>query len=145
MEIPTVPANEWTATQLTTTSVCAQQRLSNGAPNRVPNRAPDSAQNTVWKKLWLCCGLLLSVFSARAEAPTPPREFWDYMMEFSDDNGEVFDPADLAVTEKIGEKIKEKTLTGNVSEYPSTNSSSGPAVGKGAAVEESKAVGEKAQ
>jgi len=93
MEIPTVPANEWIATQRRAAQVSPQQRLFNRLPN------------TVCKKLWLCCGLLLSAFSARAEAPTPPREFWDYLMEFSDDNGEVFDPADLAVIDKVKEKI----------------------------------------
>lgn len=123
MEFSTVPANEWVSMR-----VCAQPRLSNTVPNRAPN--------TVWKKLWLCCGLLLSVFSARAEAPTPPREFWDYLMEFSDDSGDVFDPADLAVIEKVKEKIP----AGNVSEHQPANTSAGPAVEKSAAAGEPKAV-----
>ena len=52
-------------------------------------------------RFWICCGLLLSIFSARAEAPAPPREFWDYLAEFGGDNGELFDPVDLSVAVKV--------------------------------------------
>ena len=104
-----------------------------------PVRAERRPANPVWKKAWLCCGLLLSVFSARAEAPTPPREFWDYLMEFSDTNGEVFDPADLAAIEKIHTKIPAEKLPAEKSEAPSTNpEASRPVNEKPAAAGESK-------
>ena len=91
-----MPANEWTATQ------------GMAAPERTPHRV----SHAMWKKLWLCCGLLLSAFSARAEAPTPPREFWDYLMEFGDEQGGLFDPNDLDVTSRVqvkGESAKKIT------------------------------------
>ncbi len=60
----------------------------------------NSGARGYWKKIGVCCGLALSIFSARAEAPPPPREFWDYLLEFTDESGELFDPADLAAVAK---------------------------------------------
>lgn len=63
-----------------------------------------SESRRFWKKFGVCCGvfcgLALSIFSARAETPPPPREFWDYLLEFTDESGELFDPADLAAVAK---------------------------------------------
>lgn len=49
---------------------------------------------------WLACVLALAAFAVHAEVP-PPAEFWNYLLEFSDDGGDVFDPNDLAVTAHV--------------------------------------------
>lgn len=70
--------------------------------NKLPRRAAGESRS--WIKLnhlWLYVGLVFSAFAARAEAPPPPREFWDYLMEFGDEQGEVFDPVDLAAVAKM--------------------------------------------
>lgn len=48
-----------------------------------------------WLVNWLLPSLLLSALSARAEAP-PSQEFWNYLVEFGDAQGELFDPTDYA-------------------------------------------------
>lgn len=45
---------------------------------------------------YLLSGLLLSALSARADAPAPSQEFWNYFAEFGDARGELFDPSDYA-------------------------------------------------
>lgn len=40
-----------------------------------------------------CCALALS---AAAQAPQPPAEFWQYLLEFSDENGELIDPLEFS-------------------------------------------------
>jgi hypothetical protein len=45
--------------------------------------------------------LPICVQPARAEASVPPREFWDYLIEFGDASGDVFDPNDLAITAHV--------------------------------------------
>ena len=57
---------------------------------------------------FLLSGLLLSAFSARAEAPTPSQEFWNYFVEFSDVHGELFDPSDYAAVANIPVKAQQK-------------------------------------
>lgn len=52
----------------------------------------------LWKVWWLGCSLAIAGVSARAEEQPPPAEFWNYLLEFGDANGGVFDPSDLAVT-----------------------------------------------
>jgi len=37
-------------------------------------------------------GAVLISLPVVAQAPTPPQEFWDYLSEYGDDNGEVLDP-----------------------------------------------------
>lgn len=49
---------------------------------------------------WLLSGLLLSALSARAEPP-PSQEFWNYLVEFGDAQGELFDPADYAAAANL--------------------------------------------
>ena len=60
---------------------------------------------------YLLSSLLLSALSllgakeARAEAP-PSQEFWNYMIEFGDAQGEVFDPSDYAAVANIPDKAR---------------------------------------
>ena len=56
-------------------------------------------RDTHWRYL-LWCLLLLPLWS-RAEVPAPPAAFWDYLEDFGDQDGEVFDPLDLTEAEKI--------------------------------------------
>jgi hypothetical protein len=48
---------------------------------------------------------VLLTMSARAEAP-PSQEFWNYMIEFGDTQGEVFDPADYATVVSLPDKAR---------------------------------------
>lgn len=47
---------------------------------------------------WLCSprvyfvGAILIASPAIANAPVPSQEFWEYMAEYGDDNGDVLDP-----------------------------------------------------
>lgn len=77
-------------------------------PRRVFGASPVYLRNVLLKNVWLCVGLLFSAVAVRAEAPPPPREFWDYLMEFGDDQGEVFDPADLAAAAKLPKSGREQ-------------------------------------
>src|SRR5690606_11997102 len=45
--------------------------------------------------------LVLPVALAYGDTPAPPAAFWDYLAEFSDDNGQVFDPLDLTDAEQL--------------------------------------------
>lgn len=40
---------------------------------------------------------------------TPPPEFWEYLMEFSDDKGNVLDPIELDETKNLTRKVDDKT------------------------------------
>lgn len=58
---------------------------------------------------WIGCGLAIAapamtVLAAPAEAPPPPQEFWNYLLEFGDARGDVFDPADLAIATQVQPK-----------------------------------------
>lgn len=53
-------------------------------------------------------GVLLAAVSARAEAPTLSQEFWNYMVEFGDGKGEVFDPSDYAAVTNLPAKAREE-------------------------------------
>jgi len=55
---------------------------------------------------WLLSGLMLSAFAARAEAP-PSAEFWEYLLEFGNARGEIFDPSDYAVVSNIPAKARD--------------------------------------
>lgn len=44
-------------------------------------------------RCWLC--LLWLILPVMAYATAPSQEFWDYMADFSDENGEVIDPLEL--------------------------------------------------
>lgn len=52
-----------------------------------------------WRHLVWC--LLLVPLWARSDVPTPPAAFWDYLEDFGDQEGDVFDPLDLTEAEKI--------------------------------------------
>lgn len=56
---------------------------------------------------YLLTGFLLSALSARAEAP-PTQEFWNYLVEFGDAQGEVFDPSDFATVANLPAKAKQE-------------------------------------
>lgn len=43
---------------------------------------------------------LLFATLARADSAPLPAEFWDYFMEYSDQQGDLFDPMDLANTQQ---------------------------------------------
>lgn len=69
------------------------------------------ANRVLWKAWWLGCSLALTGFSARAEAPPPPAEFWNYLLEFGDAEGDVFDPNDLALATHVQEKsVQQKNV-----------------------------------
>lgn len=55
---------------------------------------------------YLLSGVLLATVSARAEAPVLSPEFWNYMVEFGDGKGEVFDPADYATVTNLPAKAR---------------------------------------
>jgi hypothetical protein len=66
---------------------------------------------TRWRHvLWYA---LLVSLSARADTPSPSVEFWQYFAQYSDDNGELFDPIDLVETEK---NLKAQLKTSNDSD-----------------------------
>lgn len=48
----------------------------------------------ITRKIWLISGLSLSIFTARAEAPPLSQEFWNYLVEYGNTQGELFDPSD---------------------------------------------------
>lgn len=73
-------------------------------PDVRPIVASPRVGESLLKLCWLGCGLALAALSARAEAPPPSREFWDYLIEFGDAGGEVFDPSDLAVAAHVRPK-----------------------------------------
>ncbi len=57
---------------------------------------------------YLLSSVLLSIFSARAEAPAPSQEFWNYFVEFGDAQGELFDPTDYAAVANLPDKVKQE-------------------------------------
>lgn len=69
--------------------------------------ARTGANRVLWQAWWLGCSLAITGFSARAEAPPPPAEFWNYLLEFGDANGEVFDPTDLAIAGRVQVKAEQ--------------------------------------
>ena len=52
------------------------------------------------RRLWLLGYALLFAAAAQADATQVPEAFWDYFIEYGDQQGEVFDPLDLAETEQ---------------------------------------------
>ena len=54
---------------------------------------------------YLLTGIFLSALSARADAP-PSQEFWNYLLEYGDAQGEVFDPSDYAAVANIPDKAR---------------------------------------
>ena len=50
-----------------------------------------------WGAFLLCVPLLVKAETAIA----PSAEFWQYMLEFSDEQGELMDPEDLAAIENL--------------------------------------------
>ena len=51
-------------------------------------------------RLLLWCLLLVPLF-ARGDVPPPPPEFWDYLADFGDQDGDVFDPLDLTEAQQV--------------------------------------------
>lgn len=60
------------------------------------------------RRAYVVSGALLAALPAYAEAPALPAEFWSYMLEFADDSGAVFDPADYAVAAAIPARAREQ-------------------------------------
>lgn len=54
-------------------------------------------------------GAVLIALPVVAQAPTPSKEFWDYVTEYGDDNGEVLDP--LEYEQMLSIKDTENTGT----------------------------------
>ncbi len=50
-----------------------------------------------WGPFLLCMPLLVKAETATA----PSAEFWQYLLEFSDEQGELIDPEDLAAVEHL--------------------------------------------
>ncbi|HET8710021.1 MAG TPA: hypothetical protein VFM32_01500 [Spongiibacteraceae bacterium] len=65
-----------------------------------------------WQSLsvlrYVLSGLLLSAVSARAQAPALSQEFWNYLAEFGDAQGELFDPSDYAAVANIPAKAQQQ-------------------------------------
>lgn len=53
----------------------------------------------LWRSLLWC--LLLLPLWARSDVAPPPAEFWDYLAEFGDKDGDLFDPFDLTEASNI--------------------------------------------
>ncbi|MDY6920184.1 MAG: hypothetical protein SV765_08220 [Pseudomonadota bacterium] len=51
--------------------------------------------------LQACLLLLGFCTGALAQEPAPPAAFWDYYLNYSDRDGQVFDPLDLAQTQRL--------------------------------------------
>jgi hypothetical protein len=52
-------------------------------------------------------GVLLASVAARAEAPVLTQEFWNYLVEFGDGKGDVFDPTDYAAMANLPAKTRQ--------------------------------------
>lgn len=52
-------------------------------------------------RLWLFWSALIIASLVRADVTPPPAGFWDYFIEYGDQQGELFDPLDLADAEQI--------------------------------------------
>jgi len=102
----------------------------------------DSLNRALWKAWWLGCGLAVAVFSARAEAPPPPAEFWNYLLEYGDANGDLFDPSDLAVAAHVQEKNTDAEKAGAESSAAENTSATTMATEKSTAAEKSTASGQ---
>lgn len=61
---------------------------------------------------WRCLAVAVLMCSLEATA-APTQEFWEYMADFSDDNGEVLDPLELdeIVAAREQEVMSEDTAT----------------------------------
>ena len=53
-----------------------------------------------WGAFLLCMPLLVKAETATA----PSAEFWQYLVEFSDEQGELIDPEDLAAIENLNKE-----------------------------------------
>ena len=70
----------------------------------------------MWCALWVA-------LAARADTPSPPAAFWEYMAEFEDQDGEVFDPIDLSEAEKVQqEKPASRDDTGQTAQSAQSES-----------------------
>ncbi|HAG93263.1 MAG: hypothetical protein CMK83_25435 [Pseudomonadales bacterium] len=52
-------------------------------------------------RAWLLGYALLFAAFARADATPLPEAFWNYFIEYGDQQGELFDPVDLAESEQV--------------------------------------------
>ncbi len=52
-------------------------------------------------KYWLLWYALIFSVAAQAETTPLPTEFWDYFIEYGDQQGDLFDPLDLAEADQV--------------------------------------------
>ncbi len=63
-------------------------------------------------RMWFVGGILIA-FPVMADAPTPSQEFWEYMADYGDDNGEVLDPLEYDQILSMKEsELKENDVAG---------------------------------
>jgi len=59
-------------------------------------------------------------------APAPSQDFWEYMNDFSDEDGEVLDPVEvdqmLSLKEARGDTPEDEAERGQTPKFPATNS-----------------------
>lgn len=63
-------------------------------------------------RFWLFWYALLFTAVAQADSAPLPEAFWDYFIEFGDQQGEVFDPMDLAESEQLQQQKPEPLQAG---------------------------------
>ena len=66
-----------------------------------------------YSKAGMLCYVLLFATLAQADTAPLPAEFWDYFMEYSDQQGDVFDPLDLATTHQVNTQSESPAAPGN--------------------------------
>ncbi|MBA54119.1 MAG: hypothetical protein CMK89_06640 [Pseudomonadales bacterium] len=77
------------------------------------------------RRFWLLGYALLFAAAAQADTAKVPEAFWDYFIEYGDQQGEVFDPLDLAETEQA-EQSTEATHTRTEHTTPNDNEEQAP-------------------
>ena len=83
---------------------------------------PERLRRLLWS-------LLLGVCLARADS-APPAEFWDYLEEFGDAQGELFDPLDLGEAESAARNAPLRPgVDSSKSGVNSSKNSAAPATG----------------
>lgn len=69
-----------------------------------------------WHKPYLLwCLLLLLPLCVRADTVVPPAAFWDYLEDFDEQDGELFDPLDLLEADQVARADARNTATHTVS------------------------------
>lgn len=77
------------------------------------------------RRLWLLGYALMFAATAQADTAKVPEAFWDYFIDYGNQQGEVFDPLDLAETERA-EQNAEAMHTRTESTNPNDNEEQEP-------------------